>query len=360
MTMRALRRSEVEASAEWIASVQLGSGMIPWYPGGHADAWNHTEAAMALSLAGRRAEAEAAFGWLRDTQQADGSWCLYLLAEGVEDPRRDPNVCAYVATGVWWHWRLSGDRGFLETMWPTVSAAVDFALRLQAPGGEIHWSLDVDGHLGRFALLTGTSSILRSVRLAIALAAALGEERPAWEAAADRIAGAIARHLGAPVSAGVFAPKNRWAMDWYYPVLSGAMDAESARMRLEERWETFVLPGRGVRCVSDHEWITVAETAECAMALDAIGARRRAIEVLGWTRQHRDADGAYATGCVYPQAVRFPGGERSTYSAAAVLMADHLLFAGSAVGDLFRSVGASDYDSDSDADSDSEEETEVA
>jgi hypothetical protein len=297
---------------------------------------------MALSLAGRCAEAEAAFDWLRAAQQPDGSWCLYLLAEGVEEPRRDPNVGAYVATGVWWHWCLTGDRGFLETMWPTVSAAVEFALALQAPGGEIRWSRDVDGHVGRFALLTATSSILRSVRCATWLAAALGEERPAWEAAAARISAAITRHLGAPGETCGFAPKNRWAMDWYYPVLSGAVDGEPARARLEERWETFVLPGRGVRCVSDHEWITAAETAECAMALDAIGARRSAVEILGWTKQLRDADGAYATGCVYPQAVRFPGGERSTYSAAAVLMADHLLFADSAVSDLFRLADGDD------------------
>jgi len=58
---------EVAATAGWIASVQLPSGMIPWYPGGHADPWNHVEAAMALSLTGRRAEAERAFDWLSAT-----------------------------------------------------------------------------------------------------------------------------------------------------------------------------------------------------------------------------------------------------------------------------------------------------
>ncbi len=46
----------VDAIAEW----QLPSGMIPWFPGGHADPWNHVEAAMALDLAGHRAKAERA------------------------------------------------------------------------------------------------------------------------------------------------------------------------------------------------------------------------------------------------------------------------------------------------------------
>ena len=43
----------VDGIAEW----QLPSGMIPWTPGGHADPWNHVEAAMALTLGGRHAEA---------------------------------------------------------------------------------------------------------------------------------------------------------------------------------------------------------------------------------------------------------------------------------------------------------------
>ena len=89
--------------------MQLPNGMIPWFPGGHADPWNHVEAAMALVLGGRRAEAERAFEWLIDRQNADGSWCQYYLAEGVEEPRRDPNVGAYVATGTWWHYLVTGD-----------------------------------------------------------------------------------------------------------------------------------------------------------------------------------------------------------------------------------------------------------
>ncbi|MGI8753010.1 MAG: hypothetical protein ACR2MN_11985 [Acidimicrobiales bacterium] len=38
-----------------------------------ADPWNHVEAAMALVVAGRVAEAEAAYAWLASTQLADGS-----------------------------------------------------------------------------------------------------------------------------------------------------------------------------------------------------------------------------------------------------------------------------------------------
>jgi hypothetical protein len=325
-----LTAAEIADTAAAIAAVQLPNGMIPWFEGGHADPWNHTEAAMALVLAGCRGEADRAFDWLASTQLPDGTWCRYHLAEGVEDPRRDPNVGAYVATGAWWYYLCTGDLGLLEGMWPVVEAAVGFALRLQQPGGEVLWSMDPDGHLGRYALLTSTSSIHHSLRCAVAIAMCLGFERPDWELAADRMVEAIVHRPGS------FAPKRRWAMDWYYPVLSGALSGEPALERLDGRWSEFVLDGVGVRCVSDHSWVTAAETAECVMALDAVGRRAQAVDLLDWTRHLRHHDGSYWTGCVHPECVRFPGGERTTYTAAAVVLADHTLYGFGRSSDLFR------------------------
>ncbi len=56
-----LSGGELAASVDTIAAVQLADGMIPWVPDGHADPWNHVEAAMALDVGGRRPEAEAAY-----------------------------------------------------------------------------------------------------------------------------------------------------------------------------------------------------------------------------------------------------------------------------------------------------------
>jgi hypothetical protein len=325
-----LRAVEVAQTAEWIASVQLRSGMIPWFPGGHSDPWNHVESAMALSLAGRRSDAERAFDWLASSQLPDGTWCRYYLAEGVEDPRRDPNVGAYVATGSWWHYLLTGDLGFLERMWPVIEGAIGFVLRLQEPGGGVLWSMDPDGRRSGYALLTSTASILHSLRCAIAVAEHLGFDRPEWELAADRIVAAIVHRPGS------FAPKRRWAMDWYYPVLSGALPSDTARDRIECRWGEFVLDGVGIRCVADQPWVTAAETAECVMAIEAIGMRDEACTLLDWTRHFRHDDGAYWTGCVHPECVRYPGGERTTYTAAAVLLADHALYGYGESAGLFR------------------------
>jgi MMP endo-(1,4)-3-O-methyl-alpha-D-mannosidase len=328
-----LNTAEVDATCATIAELQLPNGMIPWFPDGHADPWNHVEAAMALALGGYCKEAERAYEWLSAIQHFDGSWCAYYLADGVEDAKRDTNVCAYIATGVWHHYLLTGDYTFLEHMWPVIERAIEFVLSYQMPGGELRWMVEADGTPGAYALLTGSSSTSFSVRCAIAIAEHLGFERPGWELAVGRLAHAVA------FAEDSFEPKTRWAMDWYYPVLCGALKGDVARARLAERWLQFVMPGLGVRCVSDADWVTAAETSELVLTLDAIGQRDLACTVLGWTRHMRHDDGSYYTGCVHPQCVRFPGGERSSYTAAAVVLANHALTGSGPTAGLFRGEG---------------------
>lgn len=328
-----LDAAQVRAACASIAAWQLPTGMIPWFPGGHADPWNHVEAAMALTLGGFVAEAEAAYAWLAAMQHDDGSWCTYYLANGIEEPRRDTNVSAYVATGVLQHTLVTGDDGLAVEHWPLVEAAIEFVLRQQRPGGEITWSVDPDGTPGRFALLTGSSSVYLSLRCAVTLAEHLGYERPDWELAAGRLASAVAHRPDA------FEPKDRWAMDWYYPVLSGALRGDDARARLADGWATFVMDGLGCRCVSDRPWVTAAETAELAMACDAAGLRGPGRALLDWAQHLRHQDGSYFTGMVHPQRVHFPGGERSTYTAAAMVLANEALCGSGPAAGLFRGVG---------------------
>ena len=338
-----LSPSQIQATAAFIAANQQPTGMINWFDGGHADPWNHVEAAMALLSAGWRDEAERAFEWLARTQHLEGSWYMYYLADGIEDPRRDTNVSTYVAVGVWHHWLSTGDVGFLEWAWPMVVRAVEFALELQQPGGEVLWCYEPDGTPGRFALLTGSSSLYLSLRCAVALAEVLGEERPEWDLAAVRLGSAVAfRHDRA------FEPKDEWAMDWYYPVLSGALRGRAANERLAERWDEFVLSGFGVRCVSTGDWVTAAETAELVLALDGLGRTDDARSLLTRVQYLRDRDGAYWTGCVHPQEVHFPGEEQSTYTAAAVLLAADAVGRLTPASGLFRFDGLPDFALDPD------------
>jgi hypothetical protein len=316
-----LTADEVVASARWIAGLQRADGMIPWFPGGHCDPWNHVETAMALTVAGFDAEADRAYQWLVDTQLPDGSWFNYYLATGVKDPRLDTNVCAYLATGAWHRYVSTGDLGALAKLWGPMAAGVDFVLRYQRGDGSIAWSLDASGFLETYALLTGSSSIYHSL---------LGHEKPDWELAAGRLAHAVAHRPEA------FAPKVEFAMDWYYPILSGALAGPGADARLDGSWSTFVLEGRGVRCVSTGDWVTAAETAECVMTLDAMGRDDAARELLSWTGGLRREDGSYWTGVVYPEEATYPPLERSAYTAAAVILATDALSRTTPASGVFR------------------------
>ena len=315
-----LTTAQVEETADAIAEWQLPSGMIPWVPGGHADPWNHVEAAMALASAGRVAEASRAYDWLVGLQHDDGSWHQYYLADGVEQDKFDANVIAYIATGVWHQWLITEDRGFAETMFPVVERALDWVFALQQERGEILWARHADGTPWSFALLTGSSSMYHSARSALALSRLVGVDREDWSERIDRL-GSVLRTQ----PEGAFAPKNRWAMDWYYPVLSGALTGDAAVERLASRFDVFVMEGLGVRCVGDRPWVTTAETCECAIAHLAVGDRETAQYLFDTTWRLRGESGRYWTGEVHPEEVHFPGGEMSTYSSAAVLLANDAL-----------------------------------
>jgi len=325
-----LSDSQIAASGDAIVADQQRDGLVLWFPGGHADPWNHVECLMGLTVAGRTAEAQRGFEWMIANQHADGGYYRYYLADGVEDAQRDPNVSSYVAVGVWHHWLATRDRGFVETMWATVERAIEFALSLQQPGGEVLWCYEPDGRPGEYALVTGSSSVLLALACATAIASLLDRDRPRWERAAARLTAALAYRPHA------FAPKRRWAMDWYYPVLCGALRGHDGIERIDDRWDEFVLEGFGCRCVSDNHWVTAAETAELVLTLDAIGRRTDARKLLTSVQYLREADGSYWTGCVHPDEVHFPGGEHTSYTAAANLLAADALGGVTPAAGLFR------------------------
>jgi len=313
-----LSREALRSTVDSIAAVQERSGAIPWFAGGQLDPWDHVEAAMALSVAGRYAEAERAYRWLFRTQRADGSWPMKVVAGEVEDHSGETNMSAYLAVGVWHHWLVRRDEVFVRSMWPTVRRGLDWVVGMQLPFGGIAWSQEWrDGRPAKVneeALLAGSSSIHQSLRAGVALSELVDEPQPEWELAGGRLGHALREHRD------LFLDKSEYSMDWYYPVLGGAIRGDAARALLEERWETFVVPGLGIRCVAPDPWVTGAETCELVMTLDAIGDRQRAHRLFAEVQHLRDEGGRYWTGYVYPDDVNWPV-EHTTYTAAAVVLA---------------------------------------
>ena len=324
-----LTPAQVAQTVDAIAQAQQPCGALPWADG-HTDPWDHVESAMALVLGGRLDQARAAYAWLERTQAADGSWATSYDGTTVLDASVDTNQCAYVAVGLWqWH-LVTGDRTLVAELWPLVRRALAFVVGLQLPGGQIAWSRGPDGVVSRDALLTGSASTYQSLRCGVALAELVGEPEPGWEVAAGLLQHAVAHHPE------TFLDKARFSMDWYYPVLGGAVRGAAGEAHLRSRWDEFVVDGCGVRCVADRPWVTGAETAELALALVALGHDDRAHRLLADVQHLRHDDGSYWTGLVFDEDVRWPE-ERSAWTAAAVVLADDALRGGTSRG-LFTGV----------------------
>jgi hypothetical protein len=71
------------------------------------------------------------------------------------------------------------------------------------------------------------------------------------------------------------------------------------------------------------------------MANLAVGNVEIARDLFSWAQRYRHDDGRYWTGTVFPDEGRFPSGERSTYTASAVILAADALAAGSPASGLF-------------------------
>ncbi|HEY8754732.1 MAG TPA: prenyltransferase [Candidatus Dormibacteraeota bacterium] len=317
-----LSRGDVHATVDAIARVQRSDGSIPWYDGGQVDPWNHVEAAMALDIGGRHAEAAQAYAWLAGMQRADGSWHAAYRDGEVVDATLDTNLCAYIATGLWLHLLCGAPDAELRLRFGCLERALEFVLSLQGEDGAVWWACDANGRPWRRGLVTGSSCIHLSLACAARLGDALGMPHPEWHAARGRVRGAL---LGAPHS---FTDKRRWAMDWYYPVLCGVVTGRDAIARIASRWDDFVVPERGVRCVADRPWITAAETCELALALVRCGDRPRAAELLEWAQHLRGDDAAYWTGANFTDGRIFPPDEQPTWTSAAVVLADSAISGG--------------------------------
>ena len=324
-----------------IAAAQESSGAIPWFEGGHTDPWDHVESAMALTAAGLLEPARAAYEWSRHNQRSDGSWPLQFRAGTIEDANSDSNFCAYIATGVWHYVLVTRDESFAASMWPVVHKAIDFVIDLQVGYGEICWARSETGPVLQ-ALLTGCASVYHSIRCALALAAVMGDPQPEWELALGRLGHALTSHPDA------FTEKDRYSMDWYYPILGGALRGPDAAARIKQRWDNFVVEGLGIRCVDDRPWVTGAETCELVLALDAMGDRQAALTQFAAMQHLREKDGSYWTGLVFSDGKRWPV-ERTAWTGAAVILAADALSSTTAGSGIFRGADLprgleSDYD----------------
>ncbi|MEM7100737.1 MAG: prenyltransferase/squalene oxidase repeat-containing protein [Pseudomonadota bacterium] len=309
----------LQKTAAFIAEVQDSSGAIPWFEDGIIDPWDHVEAIMGLTIGGKPQAAQKGFDWLQQNQAPDGFWhAAYKVDQIADDQRAETNFVAYPATGLWHYYLITKDTQTLTKYWPMIERAMAWVLNLQSPKGEIYWAVDKDKGVSRDALITGCSSIFKSLECTAKIAHTLGHEPTQYLLARRRLGDAI---LNRPeLFDRTWPSKDRYSMDWFYPVLTGVLQGAVAQKRINQRWDDFVIENLGCKCVEEEPWVTMAESCELVMALVATGDLKRASQLYHWLSRHQLEDGSWWTGYVYTDKVHWPD-ERPTWTAGAILMA---------------------------------------
>ena len=306
---------------KFLVDVQFLSGAIPSNQDGSHDPWDHLEALMGLTTLGYKTQALKGLNWMVSNQNQDGSWYNLYQDEKPLELNKQTNYAAYVAVAVWHFYLINNDMNFLQEFWEPVKKGILFSLSLQHDNGAIAWNIDEFEKIDEDYLLTGCSSIAKSLECAIAICQALGDQNyeSEWRIAHSKLIAALEN------PSGIFDLKkdrSRFSMDWYYPILGGINSKKRINSLTTKIKDSFWIQGLGIKCVSDEPWVTVAETSECSIAYKKIGKDKIALELLHNAISIVDSKGIPYMGWQFHENIYWPDETPSWTSAACILAAD--------------------------------------
>ena len=318
---------------EYIAKCQNSQGAIAWEPNGKVDPWDHVESIMALNLLDFKDEALKGFDWLISSQQQDGSWYSEYQGEKITNLNKETNFCAYISSGALHHFLNYRELSFLEKIWPTLKKSIEFVISGQTDEGDILWAKDNKEEWMDDSLLTGCSSIFKSLNDFNKIAKTLGYEEFILKEEIKNLKDSITNKPERFDR--TWESKARYSMDWYYPVLCGIHSKQDSKKFINERWDEFVVPGLGCKCVSEEPWVTVAESCELILALNKINEKKAALEIFENISKLIDQkDKLFWTGYVYKDDKFWPI-EKPSWTAAAVVLAANSLFEFNSTSNFF-------------------------
>ena len=306
---------------KFLDDVQFFSGAIPSNQDGSHDPWDHLEAVMGLSTLGFKNQALNGLHWMVANQNEDGSWYNLYQDEKPLELNKQTNYASYIAVAVWHFYLLNNDVNFLQDFWEPVKKGILFTLSLQHRNGAIAWNIDKSKKIDEDYLLTGCSSIAKSLECAIAICQVLEHKsfELKWRDAHLKLIVALEN------PAEIFDLKkdrSRFSMDWYYPILGGINSKERITSLVEMIKTSFWIKGLGIKCVADEPWVTVAETSECSIAFKKIGEDKIALELLLNAIAIVDGQGIPYMGWQFDENIYWPEETPSWTAAACILAAD--------------------------------------
>jgi hypothetical protein len=216
---------------------------------------------------------------------------------------------------------LNNDIHFLKNFWEPVKKGVLFSLSLQHSNGAIAWNIDKYEKIDEDYLLTGCSSIAKSLECAIAICQVLDHKsfELEWRESHSKLIVALEN------PAEIFDLKkdrSRFSMDWYYPILGGINSKKRIVSLIEMIKNSFWIKDLGIKCVADEPWVTVAETSECSIAFKKIGEDKIASELLLNAIAIVDSHDIPYMGWQFNENIYWPEETPSWTAAACILAAD--------------------------------------
>ena len=331
---KAFNRNLFESLGNYIRSIQLESGAIPSNKDGSHDPWDHIESIMGLNFANEKESSKLAFEWLIKNQNNDGSWFSKYNDSHPLEKNKSTHFGPYISVAALHFYKIFEDKEFLEYLWPNIKLALKFSLSLQIPNGTIPWSIDEGGKIEEDYLLTGSSSILKSIECGIAISKLLNDEENIsnWTQSHKSLSNAIRDPMG---KFDLLQDRKRFSMDWYYPILSGCLNDKERDYYIDKVFNDFYIEDIGVKCVIEEPWITVAETCEFIIALMISNRDEDAKKLLLDVLNICDKDNIPYMGWQYEENIFWPKEKPSWTSAAAILAADTILDFSNA-SDLFK------------------------
>ena len=330
-----LRKEIFKINGAYIKSIQYKSGAIPSNEDGTHDPWDHIESIMGLNIYKDIEASKSAFNWLTHHQNSDGSWYAKYYKTDAIEKNKPTHFSPYIAVAALHFFRIFKDINFLQSIWSSIELAVNFSVELQQDNGTIPWSINNNSQIENDYLLTGCSSILKSIECGIALSKILNETEniEKWKKAHLLLSNAIQDPDG---KFDLIKDRKRFSMDWYYPILSGCLKQDEKSHYINKIFKDFYLDGIGIKCVIEEPWVTVAETSEFILALMCAGYDDEAKRLLFDVLNISDEEGIPFMGWQYEQNIFWPE-EKPSWTAAALMLSADCVFDYSDASDLFKS-----------------------
>ena len=319
-----LKKSFFENIAKFIKSIQLESGAIPSNDDGSHDPWDHIESIMGLNFANEYESSKLAFNWLIKNQNQDGSWFSKYMDDIPIEKNKPTHFAPYISVAALHFYKIFSDKEYLEYLWPSIESAINFSIKLQIQNGTIPWSVDKNKKIEEDFLLTGSSSILKSIECGIAISKIIKSIKNLedWNHSYELLSKAIKNPSG---KFDLLKDRKRFSMDWYYPILSGCLNDNQKIFYVDKVFKDFYIKEMGIKCVIEEPWVTVAETCEFIICLMISGRDEDAKKLLKDVINISDINGVPYMGWQYEENIFWPLERPSWTSAALIIAADSVM-----------------------------------